>query len=193
MDESSICPRNGWHLTGFHAVVAYLPPPLGDFLDRMRGDLVPGCRLRSHVTVLPPRKLAASDARLVDEFAERLSGVQPFELRLANVELFESTRVAYLSIGEGGSELERLHQLLNRGAFAFNEFFPFHPHVTIAQEIPPGEVAAVLECARRQWRAFPHSTSFTLETLTLVRNLDPETWVDLSDYSLRGVRPLQTA
>ncbi|MBI4889224.1 MAG: 2'-5' RNA ligase family protein [Acidobacteria bacterium] len=193
MDEPSICPSNGWRLGGFYAVVAYLPSPLSDFVNSLRKELVPGCRLRSHVTVLPPRKLTAPTDRLVAGFAEQLSGAQPFEVQLSGVELFESTRVAYLSIGEGRNELLQLHRQLNRAAFAFNEPFPFHPHVTIAQEIGPGEVGAVLEAARRQWREFSHPRRFCVETLSFVRNVDPDTWEDLSECSLRTVSPLQTA
>ena len=39
------------------ALVAYIPDPLGRFLDDLRVELTPDCKPRAHVTILPPRPL----------------------------------------------------------------------------------------------------------------------------------------
>lgn len=180
-------------LAGFYAVVSYLPEPLGGFLNDLRAELVPGCRLQSHITVLPPRRLAACPDRLIAELSKAVADAGAFEITLGDVQLFDSTRVAYLGLASGRTDVERLYNSLRSGAFAFDDYFPFHPHLTIAQEIPAGDVDSLLQRARRRWRECPHSRTFTLQNLTLVRNLDPETWEDLSEHSLQPSILLRTA
>ena len=54
-----------------YALISYLPEPLAGYLDSLRCELVPRCQARTHVTVLPPRPLAAGlpDAANAYEYA----------------------------------------------------------------------------------------------------------------------------
>jgi hypothetical protein len=45
------------------ALVIYIPGPLGLYLDELRRDLVPDYDPHAHVSVLPPRTLAAGCIR----------------------------------------------------------------------------------------------------------------------------------
>ncbi len=193
MEPSTNGHQRGRCFTGFYAVVSYVPEPLGGFLDNLRAELVRGCRLRSHVTILPPRCLPASPDDVAREFERRSSGLAPFDIGLGDVQLFESTRVAYLSLAQGRAEIEDLHRRLNGGALAFQDYFPFHPHLTIAQEIGPGHVARLLGLAARKWRECPHGRTFSVQNLTLVRNVSPERWETVSEHVMPQATLLRTA
>ena len=61
------------------------------------------------------------------------------------------TNVIYVELGEGAAEMFRIHAAMNSQALEFDEPFAYHPHITLAQEIPPGEVAAVNRRAQELW------------------------------------------
>ena len=193
MEPSTNGHQRGRCFTGFYAVVSYVPEPLGGFLDSLRAELVPGCRLRSHLTFLPPRCLSASQEDVVREFELRAADLAPFEIGLGSVELFESTRVAYISVAAGRAEVEECHRQLNGGALAFEEYFPFHPHITIAQGIEAGHVARLLDQASGRWKQVPYGRTFAAQTLTLVRNVGPDHWETVSEYILQPATLLRTA
>ena len=64
--------------------------------------------------------------------------------------------------------------------------FPiYHPHITLAQELPHEQVAAADELARRRWREFEGERRFRAARATFVQNTPGNCWVDLAEYSLR--------
>lgn len=167
------------------ALISYLPEPLAGYLDSLRCELVPRCQARTHVTVLPPRPLAAG----VPENAWRdlnayLEDFPPFAVELTSIEVFQGTNVIYLSVGAGYAELERMHAVLNRGPLQFAEPFEYHPHVTLAQELSPKQVDSAVALARRRWREFSSSRSFTVDRLTFVQNIRENRWEDLAGRML---------
>ncbi len=167
------------------ALISYLPEPLAGFLDSLRCELVPRCQAKSHLTVLPPRPLAAGlPENAWHDLSDSLDRFPPFRVELASIEVFEGTNVIYLSIGAGYRELEQMHVALNRGLVEFNEPFQYHPHVTLAQKLLPGEVEAAAALARRRWRQFPFSHSFTVDRLTFVQNTLDNQWADLAGRTL---------
>jgi 2'-5' RNA ligase len=111
---------------------------------------------------------------------DSLDGFPPFRVELTSIEVFEGTNVIYLSVGAGYRELEKMHAALNRGPLEFAEPFEYHPHVTLAQQLSEDEVGTTLALARRRWREFPYSHSFTVERLTFVQNTAENRWADLA-------------
>lgn len=171
------------------ALVSYLPNPLAAFLDQIRHDFVPDSRARAHVTVLPPRPLQPSPAPAnIDIAGEWLGGhlrdVSPFRARLGEIEIFKETQAIYIAVLEGQDELQRLHNLLNAGGLAFQEPYAYHPHVTVAQELPPEDVLSAAQFARWRWSEFKDARHFTVDRLTLVRNTLENEWVDLAAFDL---------
>ncbi len=171
------------------ALVAYIPDPLGGFLDRLRAELVPGCVSRSHVTILPPRPLEHSDAA-VDQILGSISDRQPFTVKLGEIEIFPATQVVYLSVSEGTGKLAELHSELNLKNLSFNENFEYHPHVTLAQDLPAGTGSAAAALARQRWAAYPYTRNFQVTELHFVQNAGigdrkGGTWVDLVQCRLK--------
>jgi 2'-5' RNA ligase len=176
------------------ALVSYIPDPLGSFLDRLRVELSPGCLARAHVTVLPPRPLIYPPEEAWPELQSALQEIPPFTLETADVQIFPLTSVIYLSIGNGFQKLRDLHRLLNRSKVAFSEPFPFHPHITLAQDLTPDQVGPCLELARARWAEFPHGRRIVVRSLTFVQNaIFPATgcnrWLDLEECPLGAHQP----
>ena len=167
------------------ALVSYLPDPLAGFLDRLRAELVPGCHSKAHVTLLPPRPLVCSPDVAWSEIEKRLQEVPPFRVELADIEVFPITQVIYLSVTVGNFELRRLHRLLNAGTCAFEEPFSYHPHITLAQDLEPGQLDAAIQTARDQWREFAGAKGFPVEKLAFVQNTIENRWIDLSAHPLK--------
>lgn len=170
-----------------YALVTYLPNPLGAYLNSLRRELVPNCHLRAHVTVLPPRELPCG-ATGWDCVQQETLEIPPIELELGEIEVFPVTSVIYLSIRSGREQLIALHDHLVQGVLAYKEPYEYHPHITLAQGLTGDELAAGVEHARKRWRAFQGTRKFTLDSMTFVRSVVKDNWMDLGEVSLGTVR-----
>lgn len=177
---------NGIDRTGSFALVTYIPDPLGKFLDDLRLDLVPGCDPHAHVTLMPPRFLPSTEELAWQHILDHTSHLPVFELEALDIRVFPKTNVIYIELGEGRDTLTELHGVLNAGALAYPEPYPYHPHITLAQEIPVESVDAVVESARRAWAMAPYSRRFPVERLTFVRNEGGNDWLDLASVELKS-------
>jgi 2'-5' RNA ligase len=167
------------------ALISYLPEPLAGYLDSLRCELVPRCTAKSHVTVLPPRPLSSGvPEKAWSDLNDSLNGFPPFRVELGSIEVFEDSNVIYLSIGAGYRELVQMHAALNQGPLQFSEPYEYHPHVTLAQQLTNDQVEAATAMARRRWREFPYSHSFTVDRLTFVQNTMENRWADLAGRAL---------
>ncbi|MCX6626963.1 MAG: 2'-5' RNA ligase family protein [Candidatus Solibacter sp.] len=150
------------------ALVIYIPDPLGRFLDDLRTQLVPGCNPHAHVSVLPPRPLAV-DWRVASEQVKECAGNwAPFDVVLERIRIFPVTNVIYVELGEGAPEMFRIHAAMNSQALEFDEPFEYHPHITLAQEIAPDQVAAINRRARELWDAYTGPRTFRAERAAFV-------------------------
>jgi hypothetical protein len=169
------------------ALVIYIPDPLGGFLDDLRRDLVPGCNPHAHVSVLPPRGLAVPWDTASEQARRLTEGWAPFDIELAHVEVFPATEVIYIEIGRGADQMRSLHSAMNSGALDWNEPFAYHPHITLAQDIPHERVAELTEAARRRWAEYGGARVFRAERAVFVQNAGDNCWIDLAEYSLGAV------
>jgi 2'-5' RNA ligase superfamily len=177
-------PNGAGRLDSF-ALVTYIPDPLGDFLDRLRLELIPGCAPHAHVTLLPPRPLRASQHDAWEQVCDAAQHVPGFDLEAGRLSVFPVTNVVYLEIGLGRETLVYLHNQLNKTAFAYDEPFSYHPHITLAQEIPVDLVTDVTELARRRWAEYRQTRRFPVRTLTFVQNTSCDGWLDLAGCALQ--------
>lgn len=168
------------------ALVIYIPDPLGRFLDDLRRNLVPGCNPHAHVSLLPPRPLAVDWPIASDQVAKVLRDWAPFEVELTTVKVFAVTDVIYLEVGSGEGELRKVHQSMNTGPLGFQEPFVYHPHITLAQELPRDKVAETGEMARCLWEEYTGPRSFQADHATFVQNSLGNAWIDLAEYSFGG-------
>ena len=164
-------------------MVSYIGDPLGSFLDSLCRELVPGAKPHAHISVLPPRPLACEPLCASQEIAKLIEEFKPFDVLLGEVEIFPTSHVIYVSIARGHEHLRHLHRTLNLGKAEFKECFPYHPHVTLAQEMSPEIVPGKAEFARRRWQESGLNRVVHIDTLSFVQNQD-SCWVDLQDIAL---------
>lgn len=91
-----------------------------------------------HVTLLPPTPVPAA---AMDEVEQHLAGAakmsEPFTMHLAGTGTFRPlSPVVFIQIATGVSQCEVLEEAIRRGPLDRELEFPYHPHVTVAHEIP---------------------------------------------------------
>lgn len=192
MKAAMDCSFNGYGATTQYALVSYIPDPLGSFLSELRTDLIQGCRLQSHVTILPPRVLSSPVGALIADLKKRTTSADSFEITLGEVEIFPVTNVIYISLGQGKQQVEAMHTHLSGGPFSYKEPFPFHPHATLAQEIPEDSLSEVFTTACMRWANWKGPRRFFVDNLVFVRNVNMRGWETLSEHSLDNSPILRT-
>ncbi|MFN0104078.1 MAG: 2'-5' RNA ligase family protein [Bryobacteraceae bacterium] len=167
-----------------YGLVAYIDGKLGDFLLKLRQEVVPGCQLRSHVSILPPRPLTGSEAESTEFLQASSRHLAAFEVSLSDVEVFPVTNVIYVAIAAGLPELHAMHDKLNKRGLRYIEPFPYHPHITLAQELSEADHPGARQLCEARWKEYVGSRNFPVEILTFVRNTANCGWLDVSSARL---------
>lgn len=173
-----------WDRINSFALVTYIPEPLAGFLDRLRQELVPNCFLRAHVTMLPPRPLGSTPEAAWEVVKSLVPRFAPFDIHLGNIDIFPVSDVIYVNVTTGREELKQMHEALNVDGFKCKEDFPYHPHVTLAQELKPDEVDELVSVARSRWAESNMQKTFRAEKMIFVQNTRRNQWVDLGECEL---------
>jgi 2'-5' RNA ligase len=173
-----------WDRINSFALVSYIPEPLADFLDKLRQELVPNCFLRAHVTILPPRPICSSPEAAWKTVRTLAPLFPPFEVELAQVEVFPVSDVIYIEIGRGREEMGNMHSALNAEGFLCYEPYPYHPHVTLAQDLKGDEVDELARVARARWAECKLPKRFSVDKVVFVQNTRRSQWLDLGESAL---------
>jgi len=165
-------------------VALQVPPPFGPQLQQARAgfgdplaDLIP-----PHVTLLGPTVLDASE---LDELDEHLSGVgrahAPFTVHLRGTGTFRPVSdVVFVQVVQGISECERLEQSVRSGPLTEELRFNYHPHVTVAHDVP----VAALDRAFEELAGF--HAQFLVDSLQVFEHGDDGVWRPVRDFPLGG-------
>jgi len=186
-DPNGVRPRPGGEPQNLYALVIYVPEPLGSFLDELRLKLVPDCNPHAHISVLPPRTLPVAPEATIEEARGIVAGFPPFDIELGQIEVFPVTDVIYISVESGTAHLQQMHHALNQGSLACNEPFPYHPHLTLAQDLEYGRVVPLFKRATELWHQFEGRRTFRAEHTVFVQNVNGNGWIDLAEGPLRAV------
>jgi len=119
-----------------------VPEPWGSELQQYRvgiGD-ESGRRIPSHVTLLPPYELTDADLDdVVTHLEDAARSTQPFRVHLRGTGTFRPVSpVVFVNVVDGISACEQLAAAVRSGPLAVDGAFPYHPHVTVAHEMPEG-------------------------------------------------------
>lgn len=147
-------------------VAVDIPEPWGRMLTARRaaaGD-PQAAYTPAHVTLLGPTEVATDALPAVEKHLESVAaGQAPFTIHLRGTGTFRPiTEVVFVTLAVGISECELLAEAItssddiNRGSR-----FPYHPHVTVAQDVPPAALDAVF-ADLGDFSAIFHVTAFTL-------------------------------
>lgn len=148
-------------------VAVGIPEPWGSQLDEHRaaaGDpMAP--YIPAHLTLLGPTEVAASPAQ-ASQIEGHLGGVaaahRPFQVHLRGTGTFRPvTQVVFVAVAVGISECERLAGAIRTGPLARELRYPYHPHVTVAHDVPDAALDVVFDQLAAFEARFPVD-SFTL-------------------------------
>lgn len=130
-------------------VAIAVPEPWAAELQRWResfGD-EQACGIPTHVTLLPPTEI--EEDRLGDIEAH-LAGVADdhagFDLHLRGTGTFRPVSpVVFVALVEGIAYCERLEAQVRTGPLERDLSFPYHPHVTVAHQVPEHALDAAFD------------------------------------------------
>jgi len=169
-----------------YALVAYVRDSVGEFVERLRSQLHPDLpHLPAHVTFLPPRILAGTEAAAQAMLREICAREEPFLITLGEVETFvPATPTVFVRVARGAYKMRELHDKLNTGPLAYPEEFPYMPHLTIVKMTDPAQAEQAYQAGRERWEQLKGSRRVEVKELTFVREGDQGCWIDLVDIPL---------
>lgn len=117
-----------------------IPEPWAGRLQHYRtaiGDTT-AAKIPTHVTLVPPLVVdAAGLSEIETVLADAAREVAAFEMHLRGTGTFRPVSpVVFVSLVEGISQTEQLAEAARRGPLEIEPAFPFHPHVTVAHDVP---------------------------------------------------------
>ena len=121
-------------------VAIAVPDPWGAELEGWRasfGDAQAGS-IPAHITLLPPTAVAEDGLDLVEEhLARAAAGGRGFEIELRGTGTFRPVSpVVFVALSAGISGCEQLEARVRSGLLGREVEFPYHPHVTVAHDLP---------------------------------------------------------
>lgn len=161
-----------------------VPEPFSSQLRRAResfGDAHANT-VPAHITILPPTAIAQS---AMDEVMTHLGEVggamPPFTIHLRGTGTFRPVSpVVFLQVVQGISACEQLESAVRSGALAQELRFNYHPHVTIAHEVPD----EALDRAFTEFSSFDEA--FFVRAMHLYRYGDDGVWRPVHQFALTG-------
>lgn len=126
-----------------------IPPPYEAELRAWRrrsGDALAE-HVNPHVTLVPPTPVPDDGLdRILGTLRERCAAVPPFEMKLRGTGTFRPVSdVVFIAVAEGISSCEVLADRLLVDELRAPRSFPYHPHVTVAQDVDPEALDAAFE------------------------------------------------
>jgi 2'-5' RNA ligase len=165
-------------------VAIEVPEPWGGYLNRCRAatgdpqaEYVP-----THLTLLPPTDVEDGAELRVEEHLSRVAaGHAPFSLLLRGTGTFRPvTDVVFVAVAAGISECERLQADVRSGPLEREIKYPYHPHVTVAQDV----AAEALDRAFAELAGF--EVSFEVDRFRLFAHNGDRRWRPWRDFRLSG-------
>lgn len=164
-----------------------IPEPYGRELQTWRerlGD--PNAkRIVAHITLLPPTPVATASLPAIEEHLRAIaSDEQSFEIRLRGSATFlPVSPVVFVPLVQGISECERLEEKVRSGPLFREVRFPYHPHVTVAHDLPPDLLDRAFDAVRG------YEARFRVWGFTLFEQDIDGTWRPQRDFVFGGGAP----
>lgn len=161
-----------------------VPEPWGELLRRRRlGYGEERARhIPTHITLLPPTRLAREQVPAVRRHLEEVAGSRPpFQVILRGTGTFRPVSdVVFVQVAQGVSSCELLEQAVRSGPLERKLSFPYHPHVTLAHDL----AGDVLDQAFEELADF--GCRYQVRSLRLYAHDGDEVWRPVADFPLLG-------
>lgn len=168
-------------------VAITVPEPYGSALQHARatfGDPLAG-DIPPHITLLGPTVVEPGELAAVSSHLARVSTTtRPFVLSLHGTGSFRPVSpVVFVQVGDGTAECGRLESAVRTGPLAQDVRFDYHPHVTVAHEVPEQALdRAFGELAQFEAR-------FVVSGFQSYEFGDDNVWRPVRDYLFTGSSP----
>jgi 2'-5' RNA ligase len=165
-------------------IVVPVPEPWAQLLVDWRtkvGDpqasLVP-----PHVTLLPPTEVAVAERPAITAHLEAVARCHPpFDMHLSGTGTFTPVSdVVFVTVARGIGSCELIATDVRRGPLERSLSFPYHPHVTVAHDVP----ADMLEFAYSGLADL--SAEFRVDRFTEFEQTPGGSWAIAREYPLTG-------
>jgi 2'-5' RNA ligase len=168
-----------------YALVAYVRNPVGRFVENLRQELHPTMpHMPAHVTILPPRELAGSEAAALEFLEEACSHIVPFDVELGNVETFlPTTPTVFIQVKRAAYRMRELHDQLGGKMLCCAENWPYIPHLTILKTEQDEQARSAAVLARERWSQFQGPRTVHVDELVFVRETN-SIWQDVAPLPL---------
>jgi 2'-5' RNA ligase len=159
-----------------------VPEPYGAELRRYRasfGDLQ-AATVPTHVTLLPPTLAESSALPEIEEHLLKVVSAHPkFAMELRGTATFRpNSPVVFVALSQGISACELLSEAIRTGPLDRDLPFPYHPHVTVAQDVPD----AALDRAYDTLAGY--NCRFDVATVAMYTHEDGSGWVPRREFPL---------
>lgn len=168
-----------------------VPEPWGSLIRDARigyGE-TRAAHIPTHITLLPPTETTAERLEeLLVHVAELTRRSPPFGVVLRGTGTFRPVSdVVYIQVARGVSSCEQLQLGVRNGPVWRPLEFPYHPHVTLAHDLPP-------ETLDRAFAEFADlSAEFEARDVVVYVHHGDEVWRPLVTYELTGGQPAEGA
>lgn len=159
-----------------------IPQPYGAELQRARknfGDLLADL-IPPHITLLGPTVVEPDEMPAIDEHLRTIAaGAAPFLVHLRSSGTFRPVSpVVFVQVAQGIAECESLETQVRSGPLAQPLRFNYHPHVTVAHEVPDEALDIAFEAMAG------YDASFTASEVSLFEHGDDNVWRPVRSYPL---------
>jgi 2'-5' RNA ligase len=138
-----------------------------------------------HITVLGPTVLEPDEVdRALAHVADAVRAIEPFEVVLRGAGTFRPVSpVVFAQVAQGIAECEALESVVRSGVLDLPTRFYYHPHVTVAHEVPEEALdRAFVEMA-------DFEASFDVEQVHLFEHGDDSVWRPARGFPLGRSNP----
>jgi 2'-5' RNA ligase len=161
-----------------------VPEPYGAQLQNARADLGDPLAeyIPPHITLLGPTVVAPSElAKVTTHLEEVAERSRPFVVHLRGTGSFRPVSpVVFVQVAEGISGCEALEAGVRSGPLEADTRFNYHPHVTIAHEVPDAD----LDRAFASMADF--QATFVVTGFQSFEHGDDQVWRPVRDFVLGG-------
>lgn len=164
-----------------------VPEPHGSYLQALRegfGDPLARA-IPTHVTLLPPAVVDVADLPAIEEHLRAVAASErQFTVWLRGTGSFRPVSpVVFVNVVNGVSAFERIEAKLRSGPLSRELRFPYHPHVTVAHDVPED----ALDAAAEKLASF--TASFPVYGYSLYEHGADRVWRPQRDFTFGGTRP----
>lgn len=185
MNDDTFVPRGGPRGdTAVLGVVVAIPEPWAQLLVDWRekvGDPQAGL-VPPHVTLLPPTEVPRGERELISaHLADVARSHPPFDMHLLGTGTFRPvSQVVFVAVARGIGNCELLSRDVRTGPLARPLSYPYHPHVTVAHDVPED----MLDLAYNELSDL--SAEFSVDRFTEFEQTPEGAWAVAREYPLTG-------